>query len=97
MQSFATLKELESDLLAQLKHYEDRDPTILKALGAKIDIEMERATRWGSNVAAIRDYVQEEANVDLARFDGEYEVHELDLEPITWSNYKKILPKDVPV
>jgi hypothetical protein len=54
MQSLATLKELESDLLAQLKHYEDRDPTVLKALGEKIDIEMERATRWGSNLAALR-------------------------------------------
>jgi len=43
------------------------------------------------------DYVQQEANVDVARFDGEYEVHELDLESITWSNYKTFLPKDVPV
>lgn len=54
LKRLSSLKEKERDLNVKLKHYEDRDPTVLKKLGEKIEEAMEHATRWGSNLATIR-------------------------------------------
>lgn len=48
------LRLLQNELKEKLKHYEDRDPTVLKQLGVQISFAMEHACRWGANLAAIR-------------------------------------------
>ena len=123
LERLSDLQAQERDLVVKLKHYEDRDPTVLKKLGENISTAMEHATRWGGNLAAIRsplitnpyslrlvvknlneyvrvacrDYVQEEANYDIERFDGRFGVSGLDCGPISWSNYKRLFPPPEPV
>ena len=44
----------QGELKEKLKHYEDRDPTVLKALGEKVNFAMEHACRWGLNLSSVR-------------------------------------------
>lgn len=44
-----------------------------------------------------RDYVQEETNYDIERFDGRFGVSGLDCGPISWSNYQRLFPPPEPV
>jgi hypothetical protein len=45
---------LQVELKEKLKHYEDRDPTVLKALGEKVNFAIEHACRWGLNLSSVR-------------------------------------------
>ena len=56
LERLSDLQAQERDLVVKLKHYEDRDPTVLKKLGEQISTAMEHATRWGGNLAAIRSF-----------------------------------------
>lgn len=38
------------------------------------------------------DYVQDEVNYDVERFDARFELSAMDLDPITWTNYKQYFP-----
>lgn len=38
------------------------------------------------------DYVQDEVNYDVERFDARFELSAMDLDPITWINYKQYFP-----
>mmetsp|Transcript_35928 Transcript_35928/g.52718 ORF Transcript_35928/g.52718 Transcript_35928/m.52718 type:complete len:459 (+) Transcript_35928:120-1496(+) len=94
LKHFSQLERLEDELKEKLKHYEDRDPTVLRALGEKVTFAMEGACRWGSNLAIIREYVQDETGMDEEVFDGRYELGKMDLQPITWQTYKNFFPAE---
>jgi hypothetical protein len=52
--SLTDLTAVHGDLTRKLKFYEDRDPTVLRALGQEVSSQMEHACRWGMNLGSAR-------------------------------------------
>ena len=53
--------------------------------------------RWCRQLESLvcgREYVQAETGLDAETFDGRYDVCSMDMEPITWANYKSFLPSE---